>query len=126
MFKILIIGIIIVLIILVLSIMTINKGYAYKHYVDKLEDNPYTKKNKENSNMLRILRITIALTVFVMSAIGLYTGQNNFLPLSQFLLGALMFLIAFEQIKKKEAATGLICIISGAFIWIVLIISYIK
>ncbi|PGM48732.1 YtzI protein [Bacillus thuringiensis] len=45
MFKILIIGIIIV----VLSIMTINKGYAYKHSVDKLEDNPYTKKNKENS-----------------------------------------------------------------------------
>ncbi|ANC10198.1 MULTISPECIES: YtzI protein [Bacillus] len=49
MFKILIIGIIIVLIILLLSVMTINKGYAYKHSVDKLEDNPYTKKNKENS-----------------------------------------------------------------------------
>lgn len=76
--------------------------------------------------MLRILRIIVALTVIVVSAIGLYTGQNNFLPLSQFLLGALMFLIAFEQIKKKEAATGFICIIAGAFIWIVLIISYIK
>ncbi|MDA2385529.1 DUF3953 domain-containing protein [Bacillus cereus] len=76
--------------------------------------------------MLRILRITIALTVIVMSAIGLYTGQNHFLPLSQFLLGALMFLIAFEQIKKKESTTGLICIIAGAFIWIVLIISFIK
>lgn len=37
MFKILIIGIIIVLIILVLSVMTINKGYAYKHSVDKLD-----------------------------------------------------------------------------------------
>ncbi|PEB48519.1 YtzI protein [Bacillus thuringiensis] len=49
MFKILIIGIIIVLIILVLSIMTINKGYAYKHSVDKPEDNPYTKNNKEDS-----------------------------------------------------------------------------
>ncbi|MEC3421572.1 YtzI protein, partial [Bacillus cereus] len=24
-------------------------GYAYKHSVDKLEDNPYTKKHKENS-----------------------------------------------------------------------------
>ncbi len=76
--------------------------------------------------MLRILRIIVALTVIVMSAIGLYTGQNNFLPLSQFLLEALMFLIAFEQIKKKESATGFICIIAGAFIWIVLIISYIK
>ncbi|KFL77955.1 putative membrane protein [Bacillus cereus ATCC 10876] len=32
--------------------------------------------------MLRILRITIALTVIVMSAIGLYTGQNKFVPLS--------------------------------------------
>ncbi|MED3467009.1 DUF3953 domain-containing protein [Bacillus thuringiensis] len=76
--------------------------------------------------MLRVLRIIVALTMIVMSTIGLYTGQNNFLPLSQFLLGALMFLIAFEQIKKKEAATGFICIIAGAFIWIVLIISYIK
>lgn len=51
--------------------------------------------------MLRILRIAIALTVIIASVIGLYTGQNNFLPLSQFLLGTLMFLIAIEQIKKK-------------------------
>ncbi|WP_142344247.1 YtzI protein [Bacillus cereus] len=49
MFKILIIGIIIVLVILVLSVMTINKGYAYKHSVDKPEDNPYSKINKEDS-----------------------------------------------------------------------------
>ncbi|WP_141546657.1 YtzI protein [Bacillus toyonensis] len=49
MFKILIIGIIIILVILVLSVMTINKGYAYKHSVDKPEDNPYTKNNKEDS-----------------------------------------------------------------------------
>ncbi|PGY09392.1 YtzI protein [Bacillus cereus] len=49
MLKILIIGIIIVLIVLVLSVMTINKGYAYKHSVDKPEDNPYSKDNKENS-----------------------------------------------------------------------------
>ncbi|MGF1435025.1 DUF3953 domain-containing protein [Bacillus thuringiensis] len=76
--------------------------------------------------MLRILRIIVALSVIIMSAIGLYTGQNNFLPLSQFLLGALMFLIAFEQIKKKESGTGVICIAAGAFSWIVLIITYIK
>ncbi|MCU5178666.1 MULTISPECIES: DUF3953 domain-containing protein [Bacillus] len=76
--------------------------------------------------MLRVLRIAIALTVIIMSIIGLYTGQNNFLPLSQFLLGALMFLIAMEQIKKKDSGTGFICIVTGAFIWIVLIISYIK
>ncbi|MGH0600611.1 YtzI protein [Bacillus mycoides] len=49
MLKILIIGIIIVLIVLVLSVMTINKGYAYKHSVDKPEDNPYPKNNKEES-----------------------------------------------------------------------------
>ncbi|EJS02375.1 DUF3953 domain-containing protein [Bacillus mycoides] len=76
--------------------------------------------------MLRILRIAIALTVIIMSAIGLYTGQNNFLPLSQFLLGALMFLIAIEQIKKKDSGTGFICIVAGAFIWLVFIITYIK
>ncbi|MFP3413661.1 YtzI protein [Bacillus sp. SIMBA_074] len=49
MLKILIIGIVIVLIVLVLSVMTINKGYSYKHSVDKPEDNPYTKNSKENS-----------------------------------------------------------------------------
>ncbi|PGO33052.1 hypothetical protein CN984_05365 [Bacillus cereus] len=76
--------------------------------------------------MLRILRIVIALTVIIMSAIGLYTGQNNFLPLSQFLLGALMFLIPIEQIKKKDSGTGFICIAAGAFSWIVLIITYMK
>ncbi|KAA0762308.1 YczI family protein [Bacillus sp. SH5-2] len=76
--------------------------------------------------MLRILRIIIALTIIIMSAIGLYTDQNNFLPLSQFLLGALMFIIAVEQIKKKDSGTGVICIVAGAFSWIVLLISYIK
>ncbi|MDH4423751.1 MULTISPECIES: DUF3953 domain-containing protein [Bacillus] len=76
--------------------------------------------------MLRVLRVVLALTVIIMSAIGLYTGQNNFLPLSQFLLGVLMFLIAMEQIKKKDTGTGVICIAAGAFIWIVLLISYIK
>ncbi|EOP49564.1 TPA: YtzI protein [Bacillus nitratireducens] len=49
MLKILVIGIIIVLIVLVLSVMTINKGYAYKHSVDNPEDNPYSKNNKEDS-----------------------------------------------------------------------------
>lgn len=48
MFKILIIGIIIVLIIFVFFVMIINKGYVYKYFVDKLEDNFYIKKNKEN------------------------------------------------------------------------------
>ncbi|PFJ19465.1 hypothetical protein COD67_08830 [Bacillus cereus] len=76
--------------------------------------------------MLRILRIATAFTVIIISTIGLYTGQNNFLPLSQFLLGALMFLIAIEQIKKKESGTGFICIAAGTFSWIVLIITYIK
>ncbi|CDN38351.1 DUF3953 domain-containing protein [Bacillus thuringiensis] len=76
--------------------------------------------------MLRILRIVITLAVIIMSAIGLYTGQNNFLPLSQFLLGALLFLIAIEQIKKMDSGTGFICIAAGAFSWIVLIVTYIK
>ncbi|WP_459503558.1 YtzI protein [Bacillus sp. C1] len=46
--NILIIGIIIVLIVLVLSVMTINKGYSYKHSVDKPEDNPYVINKKED------------------------------------------------------------------------------
>ncbi|MES5891935.1 MULTISPECIES: DUF3953 domain-containing protein [Bacillus cereus group] len=76
--------------------------------------------------MHNTLRILIALSVIIISAISLLTGQNNFLPISQFLLGALMFLIAIEQIKKKDSGTGFICIVTGAFIWLVLIITYIK
>lgn len=58
--------------------------------------------------MLRILRIVIALAVIIMSASGLYTGQHNFLSLSQFLLGTLLFLIILGQIKKKDSGTGFI------------------
>ncbi|PQZ55848.1 MULTISPECIES: DUF3953 domain-containing protein [Bacillus] len=76
--------------------------------------------------MLRILRLLIAFIVIIISTIGLLTGQNNFLPLSQFLLGALMFLISIEQIKKKDSGTGFICIVAGSFLWIVLIITYIR
>ncbi|MGG5739486.1 MULTISPECIES: DUF3953 domain-containing protein [Bacillus cereus group] len=76
--------------------------------------------------MLRILRLLIAFIVIIISTIGLLTGQHNFLPLSQFFLGALMFLIAIEQIKKKDSGTGFICIVAGAFSWIVLIITYIR
>ncbi|TPV43474.1 hypothetical protein [Bacillus dicomae] len=41
--------------------------------------------------------------MIIMSSIGLDTGQNNFLPLSQFLLGALLFLITIELIKKEDS-----------------------
>jgi predicted membrane channel-forming protein YqfA (hemolysin III family) len=84
------------------------------------------KTTRRIHNKLRIIRILIALVVIIISSIGLLTGQHNFLPLSQFFLGAFMFLIAIEQIKKKDSGTGFICIVAGAFIWIVLIISYIK
>jgi len=46
--KILIIGVIIVLIVLVLSVLTINKGYSYKHSVDKPEANPYLTNKQED------------------------------------------------------------------------------
>ncbi len=46
--KILIIGVIIVLIVLALSVLTINKGYSYKHSVNKPEDNPYLTNKKED------------------------------------------------------------------------------
>ena len=125
MLKILIIGIIIVLIILVLSVMTINKGYSYKHSLISQKITLIQKTVKSIHNILRIFD-RIALSVIIISAIGSTTGQNNFLPLSQFLLGALMFLIAIEQIKKKDSGTGFICIVAGAFIWLVFIITYIK
>ncbi|PGW57823.1 hypothetical protein COE18_26395 [Bacillus cereus] len=73
-------------------------------------------------NTLHILLI-LAQIIF---SIRLLAGQHNFLPLSQSLLGALLFLIAIEQIKKKDSGTDFICIAAGASSWIVLIITYIK
>jgi uncharacterized protein YneF (UPF0154 family) len=40
-YTVLIISIIVVIIVLLLSVLTINKGYAYKQTVDQLEENPY-------------------------------------------------------------------------------------
>ncbi|MCU4989731.1 hypothetical protein OCF10_12395 [Bacillus cereus] len=59
-------------------------------------------------NTLRILLILIVLNVILISSITLTTVQNTFLPLSQFLLGASLFLIALEQIKKKDSRIGFI------------------
>ncbi|MBM6616351.1 YtzI protein [Bacillus suaedaesalsae] len=47
MYTILIISIIVVIIILLLSVITINKGYAYKQTIDQLDDNPYLKEQTE-------------------------------------------------------------------------------
>ncbi|MGG0084466.1 DUF3953 domain-containing protein [Bacillus thuringiensis] len=76
--------------------------------------------------MHNTLRILLLILGHIISSIRLLAGQHNFLSLSQFLLGTLMFLIAIEQIKKKDSGTGFICIAAGTFSWIVLIISYIK
>ncbi|KAA0763376.1 hypothetical protein DT250_22235 [Bacillus sp. AR2-1] len=63
-------------------------------------------------NTLHILLI-LAHIIF---SISLLTGQHNFLPLSQSLLGVLLFLITIEQIRKKDSGTRFICIVAGAFI----------
>jgi uncharacterized membrane protein len=46
-YTVLIISIIVVIIVLLLSILTINKGYAYKHTVDHLEENSYTTETDQ-------------------------------------------------------------------------------
>lgn len=45
MVKILIISVIVVIVVLLLSVLTINKGYSYKHSVDSAKDNPYQEEN---------------------------------------------------------------------------------
>ncbi|AYF09564.1 hypothetical protein [Bacillus paramobilis] len=52
--------------------------------------------------MHNTLHILLSLA-HVLSSINLLTVQHNFLPLSQFLLGALLFLITIKQIKKKDS-----------------------
>lgn len=47
MFHILVISVIVVIVVLLLSIFTINKGYSYKHSVDRAEDSPYVKQDED-------------------------------------------------------------------------------
>lgn len=42
------ISVIIILFVLVVFVLAISKGYAYKHTVDSLDDNPHLKE-RENS-----------------------------------------------------------------------------
>ncbi|MCP8967578.1 YtzI protein [Ectobacillus ponti] len=45
MFKVLVISVVVVIIVLLLSVLTIGKGYSYKHTVDRAEDSPVMKGN---------------------------------------------------------------------------------
>ncbi|HFU7089156.1 hypothetical protein COL11_26485 [Bacillus anthracis] len=56
--------------------------------------------------MHNTLRILLLILGHIISSIRLLAGQHNFLSLSQFLLGALLFLIILGQIKKKDSGTG--------------------
>ncbi|UOY94380.1 YtzI protein [Ectobacillus sp. JY-23] len=38
---ILIVAVLVVVVVLLLSVFTVNKGYSYKHTVDRAEDSPY-------------------------------------------------------------------------------------
>ncbi|EEL48807.1 hypothetical protein bcere0022_38960 [Bacillus cereus Rock3-44] len=36
-----------------------------------------------------------------------------------------MFIIAIEQIQKKDQSTGLTCMVAGIFVWAVLAVKYV-
>ncbi|PED72616.1 hypothetical protein CN680_16155 [Bacillus pseudomycoides] len=75
--------------------------------------------------MLRILRLLTAFIVIIVSLYSLFTHNDSFLTLSHFFLGALMFIIAIEQIQKKDPSTSLTCMVAGIFVWDVLAVKYI-
>ncbi|MBO9130922.1 YtzI protein [Bacillus sp. 165] len=50
MFTVLIISIIVVIVILLLSVLSVNKGYSYKHSVDSAEDSPYLEDEVSKKN----------------------------------------------------------------------------
>ncbi|PFA20786.1 MULTISPECIES: DUF3953 domain-containing protein [Bacillus cereus group] len=75
--------------------------------------------------MLRILRLLTAFLVVIVSVYSLFTQNDSLLTLSQFFVGALMFIIAIEQIQKKDQSTGLTCMVAGIFVWAVLAVKYV-
>lgn len=75
--------------------------------------------------MLRISRLLTTFIVIIVSLYSLFTQNDAFLTLSQFFVGALMFIIAIEQIQKKDPSTGLTCMVAGVFVWAVLIAKYV-
>ncbi|WP_000944467.1 DUF3953 domain-containing protein [Bacillus mycoides] len=75
--------------------------------------------------MLRILRLLTAFLVVIVSVYSLFTQNDSLLTLSRFFVGALMFIIAIEQIQKKDQSTGLTCMVAGIFVWAVLAVKYV-
>ncbi|WIY60768.1 DUF3953 domain-containing protein [Bacillus arachidis] len=75
--------------------------------------------------MLRISRLLTTFIVIIVSLYSLFTQNDAFLTLSQFFVGALMFIIAIEQIQKKDPSTGLTCMVAGVFVWAVLVAKYV-
>ncbi|MFZ3580300.1 YtzI protein [Virgibacillus sp. DJP39] len=45
-----VLGIVIILAVLVLTLITINKGYAYKHSIDELPEGDEAEENKKRVN----------------------------------------------------------------------------
>ena len=45
--SILMIAVIVVIAVLFVSVLTINKGYSYKHSIDRAEDSPYVKQDED-------------------------------------------------------------------------------
>ncbi|PAQ14543.1 YtzI protein [Bacillaceae bacterium SAOS 7] len=46
----LIIAIVIVIAVLIFTIMSISKGYQYKHTIDPIENNPHLQQNESEKN----------------------------------------------------------------------------
>ncbi|KIL75725.1 YtzI protein [Bacillus badius] len=48
MITIMIISVVIIAVVIALSVFTVNKGYAFKHTIDPLENNPHLPKDDES------------------------------------------------------------------------------
>lgn len=44
------VSLVIIVFVIIIFAAAITKGYSYKHTVDKLEDNPYLKSQKEKND----------------------------------------------------------------------------
>ncbi|PET77555.1 hypothetical protein CN514_00730 [Bacillus sp. AFS001701] len=68
--------------------------------------------------MLRILRLTFASVVGILSIYGLITHKSGLIPYMQFFLGAMFLLASITEFQQKQKKSGYIYFIVSLFAFI--------
>lgn len=93
---------------------SINNKYP-KHSAPlfRTKARPFHSISQRRNQTMKIVKITLALSVIILSILSLTIDSMNLTPIMQLLLGALLITIGAEEIQKEKKTIGILLIISG-------------